>query len=219
MKSYIYDISNIGTIKKISATVLDSINSSGLLTNKVSNILTLDGNSYTWLFGDKNVGSKYFEVASLGISPVVNSKTIRKYNNTILSDWTGADGDEAYLYASGRLLLSAFNADTGFIESWVSLTAFVGLTWGGLMKAFMNGWKLTTANANVASCVWTGITSGTTKTGASGYTDVTTTIDTGVTSYRMVYELATPTTTQLNLLSQIPKSLRYVSLPYDNLFY
>jgi hypothetical protein len=179
----------------VSDTIYDKFDAlTGLHTKNVSDVVTLSGNAYYYAMYTDYSGYKRFYFGVSGIAPS-SAVFVVKYNNKHLgSDSTVVDGAE--VDGSGNVTLAASDTDTGWLEAWAAGTSFTDLTWGGLIKAYMNGWKLTTANVNVASCVWTGIASGTTKSGASGYSDVTTTIDAGFQPYRMYYQLATPVTTK-----------------------
>jgi hypothetical protein len=170
--------------------------------NIVENWVTLSGNAFTWgssstYDGLSNTRLIYATNSSnTGIASSASLKVI-KYNGKVLDAVLGQyTSDNAYLSSTvGRTVIGVSDTDSGWDDTWEYATSFTGMTWANLIKAYMNGWKLTTANVNVASCVWTGIVSGTTKTGASGYTDVTTIIDTGFTPYKMKYQLATPVVT------------------------
>jgi len=167
----------------------------GKHVQNISDWVTLSGNAFTWNFNADYTAFKEFNISTQSDNARIGY-LINKYNNkALVYDTTPSESDT---YVIGNYVnITASDIDTGWLEAWVSGTSFTGLSWNGLIKAYMNGWKLTTANVNVASCVWTGITSGTTKTGASGYTDVTTTLDVGFTPYKMIYQLATPITTYL----------------------
>lgn len=184
--------------------VSDTIDvNNGVYTKNISNWVTLDG-SKTWGFEGDYVGYKSVQILSdftdalfsNNVSP--DRSTCIKYNGLKLNHGLiVSSADYHILYGDNRLYISISDTDSGWLESWASGTSFTGMTWANLIKAYFYGWKLTTANTNVASCVWTGIASGTTKSGASGYNDVISTLDAGFTPYKMAYQLATPVVTYI----------------------
>ncbi len=186
-------------LKKISSTIFDTYDAnSGQHTKNVSDWVDLYGNNYTWATSnsyDGLSGVHGFYASNSSVGAVLSGALkMLKYNNKQLTN-VGSQytADNAYLSATaGRTIIFASDTDTGWDDTWESTTSFTGMTWANLIKAYMNGWKLTTANTNVASCVWTGIASGTTQSGATGYSHVIANIDTGYTPYRMMYQLATP---------------------------
>lgn len=221
----IYDTSNIGTIKKISDAVLDTVSDTGLHTKNIVDTVTLSGNAFTWTMYDTDYTAyKLVYIVQANAVQTLPHKILKYNNRELISHYDGSPiltGDESrYIsMATMRLFISLHDTDTGWNELWNDLTSFTGMTWGGLIKAYMNGWKLTTANVNVASCVWTGIASGTVKNaGSTDYTYATTTIDTGFMPYRLYYQLATPIETQLNLMPKLSNSIVLASLPYDVIY-
>jgi hypothetical protein len=183
------------TLRSVSDDIKDTFDClSGLHTQNVSDVVTMDGSylsgyiwqhNYDWPTVKRFVFTVSHTMAGSNISCV-------KYNNKKLSNLGNSSADDIAIDTSnGNLFLTVSNADTGFLDTWNGSTSFTDMSWNSLLRAYLNGWKLTTANVDVASCVWTGIASGTTKSGSSGYTDVTTTIDTGFQPYRMIYQLAT----------------------------
>jgi hypothetical protein len=168
----------------------------GKFIKNISDWATLSGNAYTWVFysGGATPDYKIIGPDYTFVNSIANSEHVLRYDLTKLTHYDGgtSGANGSTLYSDNKLYLFPSNVEVGWLEAWGTGTSFTGMTWGGLIKAYMNGWRLTTANTNVASCVWTGIKSGTTKSGASGYTDVTTIIDTGFTPYKMIYQLATP---------------------------
>ena len=188
-------------LQSVSSTIYDTYDClTGLCTKNVSDIVTLSGNAYAWEFvGDY---SNYKGIRAPITVAQGTPHQAYKYNNKSLSCVTALTAaDQTRFYTGSYFYITISDTDTGWDESWTAGTSFTGMTWGGLIKAYMNGWELTTANANVASCVWTGIASGTTQSAGSGYTYVTTTIDAGFQPYRMLYQLATPVPTQYNASS------------------
>jgi hypothetical protein len=206
------------TLRSVSDTIYDKFDAlTGLHTKNVSDVVTLSGNAYTWAYDADASGYKSVKVL-LSLSFVNYKALLFKYNNKSITvrttdSLTASDQMILKLLGGSDFYLTISDTDTGWEEAWTSGTSFTGLTWGGLIKAYMNGWKLTTADVDVANCVWTGITSGTVKNaGAADYTHVTTTIDTGFTPYRMYYQLATPVETQYypNSLKSYPSGTIYV---------
>jgi hypothetical protein len=187
------------TLRSVSSTIKDTFDvNTGVHTKNVSDVVTLSGNAYTWAFTSDYTGSKLFSSSALFTSGsnVSQSLLALKYNGMKLTVSTTNSLEDHIEVSTNVAYINAKDIDTGWDEIWVAGTTFTGLTWNGLIKAYMNGWKLTTANTNVASCVWTGIASGTVKNaGASDYTHVTTNIDAGFQQYRMIYQLATPVVT------------------------
>jgi len=219
IKQYAYNLSGIGTIKIISPTIKDTVSPTGVHVKNIIDEIKLNGNDYTWALHADYVTWKVIKVNSFGIDGVADTQVGYKYDNQKLRTDVGTNFSPDIMgFASNILYISVADADTGWVDSWVAGTSFTNMAWGGLSKAYMNHWKLTTADTNVANCIWTGITSGVTKSGASGYTYVTTTIDTTTRYYKMIYQLTVPITTQLYIASKLSKSLKYVSIPYDNLF-
>ena len=190
-------------LKRISSTVYDTWDANlGKFTKNCSDWVTLSGNAFTWVAPSPSlnfVGSKLITAQSVFVSGTVASSTgalCIKYNGKKLTaSTTNSLVDHIELGSTG-LYLNVSGSDTGWDDAWDNATSFTGMTFANLIKAFMNGWKMTTADTNVANCVWTGIASGTVKNaGAADYTHVTTTIDTGFTPYKMIYQLATPVVT------------------------
>jgi len=192
-------------------TVKDTYNvNTGLYTKNISEWVALSGNAFTWAFNTASdyTGYKRVGVATSNFTNALTSSStqkIIKYNNKELVPdpayaYLGAD---KHFLSTNWLNITIADVDSGWAEGWTDATSFTGLTWAGLIKAYMNGWKLTTANVNVASCVWTGITSGTVKNaGAADYAHVQANIDVGFTPYQMIYQLATavPTTYPAQIL-------------------
>lgn len=202
-------------LKQVSDSIRDTFDANlGVHTNYISDWVDLSGNAFTWLFSADNIGNKRIQTSEfLSNKGALNTSLFIKYNLEKLEyDASGTIGNTFIDYANGRVALTILDTDSGWDETWVSGTSFTGMTWTNLIKAYMNGWKLTTANTNVASCVWTGIASGTTQSGSGGYTHVTTTIDTGYTPYQMIYQLATPIVTNYypNVLTAEPSGTVYV---------
>lgn len=207
-------------LKRISSTIKDTFDANnGRHTKNVSDWVTLSGNAYTWSFGADYTGFKRITATSVldvnydsanGIGIKYNGKLLTQY----VASWPNADIFK-YGSADKGVNLTVTDTDSGWDEAWVSGTSFTGLTWANLIKAYMNGWKLTTANTNVASCVWTGIASGTTQSGSNGYNHVIANIDSGFQPYRMIYQLATPTITNYlpHALAAEPSGTVYVE-PY-----
>lgn len=208
-------------LKSISSNIYDSYNcSTGMFTKNVSNWVSLSGNAFTWVLDADSSGSKdiYTATGFTNVKNANNNAICVKYNNkNLISDATINDVDDFVINGDSftapyndRFYTKVSDVDSGWLESWNGATSFTGMTWGGLIKAYMNGWKLTTANTNVASCAWSGIVSGTAVSGSSGYTTVTTTIDTGFTPYQIAYQFATPTVSQYQ--TQNPQIYPYGSL-------
>jgi hypothetical protein len=202
-------------LKQVSDSIRDTFDANlGVHTKNISDWVELSGNAFTWLFSADNIGNKRIQTSEfLSNKGALNTSLFIKYNLEKLDyDPSGTIGNTFIDYANGRVALTILDTDSGWDETWVSGTSFTGMTWTNLIKAYMNGWKLTTVNTNVASCVWTGIASGTTQSGSGGYTHVTTTIDTGYTPYRMIYQLATPVITNYypNIINAEPSGTVYV---------
>lgn len=214
-----YDLAGF-LLKKI-GTTSDGVSATGLLTQNISDWVTLSGNDYSWAYDADASGFKNCTLlisAFTGMSASNQNLIIYKYDGTkLLSTSLILGSADRCNCDSNKLNITVSDINTGFLEAWVSGTSFTGANWQGFWKAYFNGWKLTTANANVASCVWTGITSGATQSGATGYTAVTTTIDTGFTPYKLIYKLSSPTTSQLGLLPKGSNSLKISSYGWDAL--
>jgi hypothetical protein len=209
-------------LKQVSDSIRDTFDANlGVHTKNISDWVDLYGKDYTWITGGTFdfSGYKVVGVAQTNFLGIISSSDkilMLKYNSKKLASMNYFGNNPSSEDVAGMglsyLNISVSDTDTGWDETWVSGTSFTGMTWANLIKAYMNGWKLTTANTNVASCVWTGIGSGTTQSGASGYTHVTTTIDTGYTPYRMIYQLKTPIVTNYypNIINAEPSGTVYV---------
>jgi len=204
-------------LKQVSDSIRDTFDANlGVYTKNISDWVELYGNNYTWgIRAESYTG--FVRIFINTFEPLMDKakqSLLLKYNNKkITFGTTTTDGDRFVTQAvTPNFLLTIYDADSGWDDTWTDATSFTGMTWTNLIKAYMNGWKLTTANTNVASCVWTGIGSGTTQSGASGYTHVTTTIDTSYTPYRMIYQLATPIVTNYypNVINAEPSGTVYV---------
>lgn len=195
-------------LKKISSTIYDTFDvNSGIHTKNISDVISIYGTTYTtWSFGLDGVGFKAVGTALTGGRSAVEGTVLGfKYNNKTLTNNSADSGDNVWIN-SNVFYVEAYDVDTGWLEAWGGATSFTGMSWSGLAQAYFNGWKLTTANTNVASCVWTGIASGTTQSGAVGYSAAISTIDTGYIPYRAIYQLATPVMTKYdpNVLNAKP---------------
>lgn len=192
-------------LNNVSSTIKDTFDANtGVHTKNVSDFKLM--NSYTWAFLTDYTGFKRFNIANTATPDYAFYNLTQQSTGFVIYDDTNKTyptGDTSTTAGVCRwsgssgvgFMLSISDTITGFVEAWDGTTSFTGLTWANLIKAYMNGWKLTTANTNVASCEWTGIASGTTQSGSSGYTTVTTTVDTGYQPYRLIYQLATPVVT------------------------
>ncbi len=191
------------TLRSVSDSIRDTFDfNSGKHTKNCSDVVNLYGNSYTWIISTDFSGFKSVYINPFFPQPIPidywQNMFVVNCNNKVLSILTSGtftQGDQAIVDINEILAISISDSDSGWLEAWDTGTSFTGLTWANLIKAYMNGWKLTTANTNVANCVWTGIASGTTQSAGSGYTYVTTTVDVGYTPYRLIYQLATPVIT------------------------
>lgn len=204
------------TLRSISDTICDTFDcNTGKYTKNVSDVLDLLGISFNWGFAVDATASKLvsFDISGRANDASGSSTNVYKYTNEKLVYSVDNNVLDHIEISGSTTYINLPDIDTGWDESWVSGTSFTGMTWANLIKAYMNGWKLTTANTNVASCVWTGIASGTTQSGSSGYTHVTTTQDSGYQPYRMLYQLATPVTTNYypNTLTAEPSGTVYVN--------
>jgi len=189
-----YGLTSVGSVQdQVSIT-------DGEKTQKNSGVFNLDG-SYAWAFDTDTTGFKR-----------VKTPAFTNYTNYTANCWKydgkplinqGSQGqisastaDRFLLWSDGRVYVDIGDSDSGWLEAWVPGTSFTGMTWTGLIQAYFYGWKLTTANTNVASCVWTGITSGTVKNaGAGDYAFVIANQDVGFTPYKLNYQLSVPVKT------------------------
>jgi hypothetical protein len=220
LKSYPFEISNISTIKKI-ATIEDSVSDAGIHTKNISDIVEILGTDYLFGFTINRTGFKQVTIEN---PPIMTDGVAygeiagKKYDGTSLSH-VGADirnaANQIDIWGDKKVYMTLSNNDTGWDSSWDDTTVFTDMTWANMIKSFFNAWKLTTVDTNVANCVWTGIISGETKSGASGYSYIQSNIDTGYQPYKIWYELATPIETQLNMQLRTYRTLRYSAFPYD----
>ena len=225
LREIVYDTSNIVTMRRISSTILDTISDTGLYTKKISDVVNLSGNYSSWAV-DGNLDQTNYKVFYTTTMPIPTAKgglgtyKALKYDGKILAQINSYNLYSDFMFIPNPatvIVLGASDIDTGWLEAWTNITSFTGLTWGGLIKAYLNGWKLTTANVSVANCVWTGIASGNVKDkGAVDYTYITTSIDTGFQPYQLYYQLNVDVTTQLILKSSFSNSLKIASFPYEN---
>jgi hypothetical protein len=214
LKHYPFDFSTIDTLKKVSNTVLDSINATGLYTKMTSNIVTLDG-SYSWS-PDSNTSG--YHSAYLGISAnfpdglmqqnAVSAKMI-KYNGIVYLAETFNNNKEQISNAFNTYYLTVPDTETGFPDAYSPISA----DW----KAYFYGWKLCASDGTAyvsGTKYWKKIISG------DGITDVSpTTIYAEYQPYKFVYQLSTPVVTQLNLRPKLSNTIETVAQPYDNVFY
>lgn len=189
-------------LRKMNSVVYDRfLVNEGKHIKNVSEWFALDG-SLSWGLNADHVGYKSISGITFPLAKSSSDggvQTILKYNSVRLTN-----GSVSVAFDYGRIVnvtkdlqISVSDADSGWPEAWDGATSFTGLSWGNLIKAYMNGWKLTTADLDVANCIWTGIVSGTTKTGLIGYdfVRVTNNVDVGFTPYKMTYQLATAVVT------------------------
>jgi hypothetical protein len=227
IKNYVYDLNGIPTIKKISSLILDTVSESGLHTQNVSNVAEISGNTY---FTSASINDDFSEYKVIYSDNILTNYVANTTGNAGLKNNTTkltpiasvagiSTGNQFVINANNRIYLSLFDTDTGWLDAWKGNTGFTGMIWGNLVKACMNGWKLTTANTNVNNCEWTGMSSGTVKTGVTGLDFIILNIDIGYIPHKIVYGLTTPVTTQLNINPILSKVIKPVSLPYDNQFY
>lgn len=169
----------------------------GKHTKNASDLLSLGLASTVWAF---NSDAATFKCVLLPVVFSLQDKVVGyKYNGTKMA-LTGAvtAADQISTNAAGtNLYLTVADADTGWLDAWVGATSFTSMGWAGIIKAYFNGWKMTTANVLCASCVWTGIASGTTQSGTVGYAYAQANIDVGFTPYKVMYQLTNPIVTML----------------------
>lgn len=215
------------TLKKVSDTIYDEYNvTKGEKYSRVSNSISLLGNNYTWKFNADATGYKVIEIDGTypilaeKVSSQVAFKKFGRWSMNTLYSLTAKD--QVKSTASGYGIISVSDLDSGWDESWNLATAFIDMTWAGLIKAYMNGWKMTTVSTQDLSCVWTGINSKTTQSGASGYAHVISTQDVGFSPYLAYYEKSTTVNTLVDKtlidfkpagsIIQIPTSIGYSHL-------
>lgn len=211
-------------IRKL-GSIEDLVGDTGIYTQKIREWVSLSGNAFSWNMDADYSGFKRIYAANVATGANAarvafnNVKTI-KYDGTTLTTMSGvtSTGANQTFIDSGRdIYFTVADVDSGWLESWVPGTAWVGMTRQNLAKAYANGWKMTTADLDVANCVWTGIVSGATQSGAAGYSHVIANIDNGYTPYKAIYELSTYKTTQLSMLSSFSSVLKTASYGKDNL--
>lgn len=213
LKPVVYDLGS-SYLKKIGSTS-DSVGSDGVYAKAISDFASIPGNGYTWVFNGDASGFK--TIRTTGFMPYAFGQ------NGIMIKFDGSkmnysDGSAANTWSvfSTTLYIAVSDSDTGWDEAWVAGTSFTGMTWPNMIKAYMNGWKMTIADANVANCVWTGIFSGEVKTGSAGYTFVIANIDAGFTPHKMVYVLQNAITSNLGYyctFSKLTKNTSYGLYP------
>jgi hypothetical protein len=166
---------------------------------RVSDTVVLDG-SLGWLLDGDNTGLKTIKLSTYFLGSISHSEIVIKYSGLPLKGTSvmGNSPDSVALFSSGTLSIDIADVDSGWLDTWTNSTVFTGLTWQQLIKCLMNGWKLTTANTDVAGCTWTGILSGTTKSDSAGLTYCLTNKDTGWTGWAtLIYALANPVITDI----------------------
>lgn len=219
LKAIGYDMGNY-LIRKI-GTNIDLVSADGVLTKKISDWIDINGSiGPSWAFSADFSGFKRIVsgVGTLSNKGALNTSVLYKYNNVKLNySGSGSVVNTFIDYATGQIALCVSDSDTGFQESWTNLTSFTGMNFEGLIRTFLNGWKLTTSDVDVSNCIWTGIKSGTTKTGSDGYEYVKLSLDIGFTPYKIAYTLAIEETITLNKYINFSNNLRQSSYPIDPL--
>lgn len=157
----------------------------GVIHKLLSSPKSISG-AYTFAWDTNASGYKSVSLA------LTQFPAAKKSGDAILSGYIKIgiiNAPNQFVLGASNLTISVSDSNTGWDDLWDNATTFTGLSRGGLSKAYFNGWKLTTVDTNSANCVWTGIVSGTTQTGAAGYAFVQANIDTGFTPPTLYYEL------------------------------
>lgn len=187
--SHLYAEVKLGKVGKSKDTLYQE-NGRWKVRKEVEKDVVLNG-LLGWSLNSDQTGYKVFKLAkgTLNNNGIVASDLTKaiKYNGivmaNILSQTTFDQFSADKNWAGADLVFSVSDSDTGFGETYTPTTDEI--------KAYFNGWKVKTVDANNKPTAWTNIV-----TGADAPTQtlayVSTTRATGYTAYKLSYVLATP---------------------------
>lgn len=186
--SYLYTEAKLGAIGT-AKDILFEQDGKMLLRKAIEKDVLLDG-SQSWSVNSDKAGYKIMQLSGNPFpNPDVSKHLITKYDGKIIK--FGADTYGADYYSantSGYLWISVANAESGFTETYRPVPEEV--------KAYFNGWKVKTVDANNKPTAWTSIVDGTdAPTQTLAY--VSANKATGYIPYKISYVMATPVVSEV----------------------
>lgn len=194
---------NVQLASNVDATVYDTLfkrDGKYFVEKRYKDVL-LDG-SFPWIYGGGGTGWKYVSVGSLSNSIPASQKLV-KYDGKIIGETAPLTaGDQSDLQSNGFFYISITSADSGWGDSYTPTAQDI--------QAYFYGWKMydnvNTLNLyNSGTKAWVRISKIVNGifTGVGGV-DTTLTLPTsasgaGYTSYKLTYQLITPTYNEIQV--------------------
>ncbi|MEI2466668.1 hypothetical protein [Niallia taxi] len=183
--SYFYAEVKLGAIGTAKDLLYD-LDGKTLVRKIIEKDIALDG-SKTWLYHSSQNGNVTAKVFGLATNlPVARSSVLTKFNGKLLAVNAVVNDADTYngLNSTGDLYLTASYDDMGFTITTYAPT-------NDEVKAYFNGWKVKTVDANGKPTAWKSIVDGTdAATQTLAY--VVANKATGYTPYMLSYVLSTP---------------------------